>query len=179
MRSEQWKWSSHFAKQVLRNGWKVLLAGSQWSRDTVYRQIAVNQTGIPPFDWASDHHAAAQRPGQLRSPRCSFHPHCASRGGSEPWRLSNDHQGSEKSIEVDRRSASTGRCTDATGIVNKMNRVGRLCFVYETNVFWNVCGQWDAETQRSILGHLIFDILGDDELPLLSSRNGLWCCGNW
>lgn len=72
------------------------------------------------------------------------------------------------SIEVDRRSASTGRCTDATGIVNKINQVSRLCYIYETNMFWNVCGQWDAETQRSILDYLIFDILGEDELPLLS-----------
>lgn len=58
-------------------------------RFAVYREIAVNQTGNRPFDWASDHHVrgSVSRPAEVTPLLHS--PLLTSRGGSEPWRLSS------------------------------------------------------------------------------------------
>lgn len=129
VRSEQWKWSSHIAKQMLRNGGKVLLAFwlSLWS-----------SCGGP-----------ASRPAEV-TPLLHSPPPCF-QGRVRAMASIQRPSGQWKfwSIEVDRRSASTGRCTDAMGIVNKMNRVSQLCFLWDERVLdrmWSM-RRWDTTVQ--------------------------------
>ena len=139
------KWTSNFAKQIPTNGFQFVfrlhLQNPRWdwaelSSDGVYLKIAVNQNGIQPFDWSSNHHAEAQRPARPRPAHSSIHPQrrWASGGGTKSWHLSNDRRVSRQWKKL--FHAVPLKCMDAQLLrANAIDRMRKLRYgnVWEVN----------------------------------------------